>query len=108
MKTENCKCKQFIENFKKDATVRGLTYASAFGLTAILMLLFGFWRVLFVFLMVGLGYVLGTGLFKKEVNKIVPHKKKVIYTKEDLDEVHAVLKNDKGASEQESSEKSKK
>jgi uncharacterized membrane protein len=91
MKTE--KCKKFVENFKSDTSVRGITLAAVFGATAVLMLLFGFWRVLFVFFMVALGYFLGTGIIKAEVNKVVPHQEKVIFTKEDMDKVNAVLKD---------------
>ncbi|NLA53265.1 MAG: DUF2273 domain-containing protein [Clostridiales bacterium] len=98
---------------------RKLAFSVSFFLAGILLVTFSFWKMIIVFLITGLGYIIGSsenleGSIKSLINKIFPAPdKKVTYTSEDLDKLKKTLEKketekteaDKRAVEQAEAEK---
>ena len=76
---------------------RKLAFSVSFFLAGILLVTFSFWKMFIVFLITGLGYIIGSsenleGSIKSLINKVFPAPdKKVTYTSEDLDKLKKTL-----------------
>ncbi len=83
--------------------VRKWLYPAAFFLTGLLLLIFGFWKTLFLIALTALGAWLGSAdnveeSAKKAVNKLFPPaQKKVTYSAEDLEKLKQALEKKKAA-----------
>ena len=101
-------CEDIRTLLKSRSPSRGLAFALLFAVTAILVMSFGLFRVLFIYLMGLIGYLIGAGRLKKEVteglNKVIPATKKVVYTHDDLDKVADKIKRPEAAEANEPTE----
>lgn len=98
------KLEEVLKDTFKPGTARGkFCFGLAFFLLALMFVVFGFWKTLFIALLTALGVFIGSAetigkATAKLIDKIYPPRnQKVVYTQEDIEKVKKVAELKKGA-----------
>lgn len=98
------KLEEMLKDAFKPGTARGkFCFGLVFFLLALMFVVFGFWKTLFIALLTALGVFIGSAetigkATAKLIDKIYPPRnQKVVYTQEDIEKVKKVAELKKGA-----------